>query len=46
MVNLLGPDGSPVKLPAAPRATARMLAAGYSGASVTDPDLAQWRPPL
>jgi hypothetical protein len=45
MASLLGPDGSPVKLPAL-RRTARMLAAGYAGASVTDPDLAQWRPPL
>jgi hypothetical protein len=23
-----------------------MLAAGYAGASVTDPDLVHWRPPL
>ena len=46
MVSLFGPDGSPLKLPAAPRSMARMLAAGYAGASVTDPDLAQWRPPL
>ena len=40
MAGLLGPDGSPVKLPAL-RGTARMLAAGYAGASVSDPDLAQ-----
>ena len=45
MASLLGPDGSPVKLPAL-RSASRILAAGYSGASVTDPDLAQWRPPL
>jgi lambda family phage portal protein len=45
MASLLGPDGSPVKLPAL-RGASRMLAAGYAGASVTDPDLAQWRPPL
>ena len=35
----------PVKLPVW-RGTARMLAARNAGASVTDPDLAQWRPPL
>ena len=45
MASLLGPDGSPVKLPALCGAS-RILAAGYAGASVTDPDLAQWRPPL
>ena len=45
MTSLLGPDGSPVKLPAL-RSASRILAAGYAGASVTDPDLTQWRPPL
>ena len=42
MASLLGPDGSPVKLPAL-RGASRTLAAGYAGASVTDPDLAQCR---
>jgi lambda family phage portal protein len=44
MAELLGPDGAPVKFAA--RRVSRMMAAGYAGASLSDPDLVQWRPAL